>query len=80
MEAVGYGHLPFGLVDADTLHTELTRVREQGYAVDNAEHENGLYCIGAAIYNHRGDVSVLAVSRGRSRDTGKGGCRICQLV
>ncbi len=44
------------ITDADTLHTELTRVREQGYAVDNAEHENGLYCIGAAIYNHRGDV------------------------
>lgn len=33
---------------------ELGRVREQGYSVDFGEQIEGVYCLGAPIFNHRG--------------------------
>ncbi|ATE56525.1 MULTISPECIES: IclR family transcriptional regulator [Actinosynnema] len=40
---------------------ELEKVRERGYAVDNAEHEDFIHCIAAPIRGARGEV-VAAVS------------------
>ena len=45
----------------ESLHREITRVRTQGYAVDNEEFELGHRCIGAPIYDYRGDI-VAAIS------------------
>jgi DNA-binding IclR family transcriptional regulator len=44
------------LCDAASLRTELSRIREQGYAVDNSEHQPGVQCIGAPIRDQNGRV------------------------
>jgi IclR family KDG regulon transcriptional repressor len=38
------------------LHAELERIREQGFALDAEEHEEGIHCIGAPIFDHTGGV------------------------
>jgi DNA-binding IclR family transcriptional regulator len=43
------------------LKTELAKVRETGYAVDNEENEEGVCCIGAVVRDFSGDP-VAAVS------------------
>ena len=49
------------LVTRATLASELQRVRERGWAMDNEEIEEGLRCLGAAVHNHSGAV-VAAIS------------------
>lgn len=46
----------FTITDFETLSEELARTRSRGYAIDHEEHEEGIYCIGAPIYNERGRV------------------------
>ncbi|MFC6087989.1 IclR family transcriptional regulator [Saccharothrix lopnurensis] len=49
------------ITDEDALLTELAAVRERGYAEDHEENEDGVRAIGAAVFNHTGEV-VGAVS------------------
>ncbi len=44
------------IVDADRLAEELERIRRQGYAVDNMEHEFGIKCVGVPVRNAEGEV------------------------
>ena len=46
---------------ASGLEAELSRVRGQGYAIDNEEREAGLRCIGVPVRNYTGRV-VAAIS------------------
>jgi IclR family transcriptional regulator, KDG regulon repressor len=45
----------------DELHKELAEVRKKGWAMDNQEYEIGHRCIGAPIYDYRGDI-IAAIS------------------
>jgi len=49
------------IITPATLTAELTRVRAQGYAIDNEEITRGLTCISAPIYGLRGEV-IAALS------------------
>jgi IclR family transcriptional regulator, acetate operon repressor len=44
------------ITDLPKLEEELERTRVRGYALDHGEHEPGNYCVGAPIFNRRGQV------------------------
>jgi IclR family KDG regulon transcriptional repressor len=51
------------LTDPEALRQELERVRRQGYAEDNEETEEGLYCVGAPLFNYSGrPVASISVA------------------
>jgi IclR family transcriptional regulator, KDG regulon repressor len=51
------------ITDPEALRAELERIRRQGYAEDNEETEDGLYCVGAALFNYSGKpVAAISVS------------------
>ncbi len=43
------------------LMQELAKIREQGWAYDNAEDSPGIFCIAAPVFNHKNEV-IAAVS------------------
>jgi IclR family acetate operon transcriptional repressor len=51
------------ITDPARLRQELDAIREQGFAVDEEEYEEGLRCIGAPILGHTGQV-VAAIGIG----------------
>ena len=51
------------ITEFEKLYTELEQVRERGYAIDNREHNEHLFCIGAPIFDSSGRViAALSVS------------------
>jgi len=44
------------------LQKELARILENGYAIDNQEHETGVKCVAAPIYGHQGVIAALSIS------------------
>jgi DNA-binding IclR family transcriptional regulator len=44
------------ITDRETLMEDLKKTVERGYSLDNEEHEIDSYCIGAPIFNERGEV------------------------
>jgi len=54
---------PQTITDEETLRKDLEKVRQQGYAVDDVENEEGVRCVGAPIFDHRSKpVAALSVS------------------
>jgi IclR family transcriptional regulator, KDG regulon repressor len=52
---------PRTVVDPQELRQQLEEIRLLGYALDNEENEEGVMCLGAPIFDHRGDL-IAAVS------------------
>ncbi len=56
------------ITDLGEFRKELTRVREQGFAIDDEENEEGVRCVGAPICDARGRVTAaISVSGPRFR-------------
>jgi len=49
------------ITDPEKLKQHLKVIRQQGYAVDDEENEKGIRCVGAPIFNQRGQV-IAAIS------------------
>jgi IclR family KDG regulon transcriptional repressor len=51
------------MTDPEALRQELEKVRRQAYAEDNEETEEGLYCVGAPLFNYSGrPVAAISVA------------------
>jgi DNA-binding IclR family transcriptional regulator len=48
---------PNTITDPARLFQELAAIRARGYSIDNVENEEGIRCVGAAIFDHRGRVA-----------------------
>ncbi len=56
------------ITEEDVMFTELESIRNQGYAIDNMEHEDHLVCVGAAIRDAKGEAfASISVSGPVSR-------------
>jgi IclR family KDG regulon transcriptional repressor len=44
------------LTSRTALNAELERIRVQGFALDDEEHEEGIHCIGAPVFDHTGSI------------------------
>jgi IclR family transcriptional regulator, KDG regulon repressor len=54
---------PKTLTTRAALYAELDRIREQGFALDDEEHEEGIHCIGAPVFDHTGAaIATISVS------------------
>jgi IclR family KDG regulon transcriptional repressor len=49
---------PRTLTSRVALEAELDKVRRQGFALDDQEHEHGIRCIGAPVFGHDGAVAA----------------------
>lgn len=59
---------PNTITDFDRLTAELTHIKAQGYALDNEEHEPGVFCIAAPIFDYSAHpVAAISVSAPASR-------------
>lgn len=66
---------PNTITDPGRLFQELATVRTRGFSVDNIENEEGIRCVGAPVFDHRGRVagavsvsgSVTTISLERAR-------------
>ncbi len=49
-------HTPRTLTKANALRMNLISIRNAGFAIDDEEFEEGLRCVGAPVFDHRGHV------------------------
>lgn len=45
------------ITDLKQFFEELATVRARGFSIDNVENEEGIRCVGASIFDHRGEVA-----------------------
>lgn len=50
------------ITDKESLLKELTKIRKQGYALDNEEHEIGIMCIASPILVRNKPVAAISIS------------------
>ena len=58
------------VTDPLKLKKQLNEIKKIGYAIDNEENENGIFCIGAPIFNYDNQV-IAAVSISMSTSQAK---------
>ena len=59
---------PKTITDLDELLADLAATRRRGYAVDDEEDVEGVFCVGAAFYDHAGSCAGAISATGIKRD------------
>jgi DNA-binding IclR family transcriptional regulator len=54
-------YTPNTITSVDALMLELNSIRQQGYALDNAEHEDDVMCVAVPVWDHR-HAAIAAIS------------------
>jgi DNA-binding IclR family transcriptional regulator len=63
---------PNTITDTDKLKHHLKVIRQKGFAVDNEENEKGIRCVGAPIFNQKGQaIAAISISGPTVRITKK---------
>ena len=60
-------HTPQTITSGEVLSHELSEIRRRGYAFDNMEHEPGVKCVAAPVWNHRREVAGAISVAGPAR-------------
>ena len=68
------------ILDADVMHLEVEKVREQGWARDREEYAYGASCVAAPIYDHEGRVVAALTVSGPSARIAQDLDRIIELT
>lgn len=55
------------ITDKDELYTELNKIQERGYAIDNEEYVRGVQCIAVPVMGQNGVLGGISVSGPRKR-------------
>ena len=58
---------PNTIASREELDAEIAKVRKQGWAMDNEEFEKGHRCIGAPIFDYKGDIIAAVSASGDKR-------------
>ncbi len=53
--------------DSQTVLQEIRESRIKGFTVDNEEHEEGIFCVAAPIYDYRGKVIAAISTAGKKK-------------
>jgi DNA-binding IclR family transcriptional regulator len=64
-------YTPKTITDKQLLLEELSRIKTSGYAVDHEEHEEGVMCVAAPVFDHSGVVASLSAAGPVERITQK---------
>lgn len=59
---------PTTLASPEAVLEEVKQARVVGYAVDNEEHEEGIFCMAVPIYDYRGKIIAAISTAGQSKD------------
>jgi IclR family transcriptional regulator, KDG regulon repressor len=51
-------HAPKTITKRSALDAELRKIRSQGFAMDDEEHEEGIKCIGAPVFDREGSLAA----------------------
>jgi len=74
-------YTPNSVVDLDDLLRELVETGQRGFAIDHVEHELGVKCVAAPIWNHeKSIVGAISVSGPANRMTKKRCLELGSLV
>lgn len=60
---------PYTITDKAELVSEVAKVKQLGYAIDDEEQEVGGYCIAVAIVNHKRAIAAISISLPKFRLT-----------
>ncbi|GMQ64459.1 IclR family transcriptional regulator [Vallitalea maricola] len=59
---------PTTLLDHEKIIQEIEEARIEGFAIDNQEHEIGIYCIASPIYDYRGEIIAAVSTAGTNKE------------
>ncbi len=68
------------LTDISAVLKQVQAARQKGYAADDAENEENIFCIGAPVYDYRNKMIAAISTTGNNRDYLTEGSQVIEMV